>query len=326
MTLRQRTYPKHLLLRIGPLFILAVVTLWFAQRIKGQSSPGSSQSRPDQSSNAPSKPDASQTTAPVLPRGKKLLLKDGNFQLVREYKIDGDRVRYYSLDTSQWEEMPAALVDWDATKNAETEEARRDAAVIAKVDTQEKARNTELKLDIDASLEAAPGVFLPPGEGLFAFDGKAILPLTQAATAANLSKKQLLKQVLVPVPIVPTRQTVSIAGARAHLRLKNGQPEFYMRTADGREPEMDLVRVHVHGDTRQVENLDQLFGQTRATRDSISMQQWALAPGVSRYTLSQSLAPGEYVFMEIVQGQERSLFVWDFGVDGESARGTKNSN
>ena len=82
--------------------------------------------------------------------------------------------------------------------------------------TQEKARNTELKLDIDASLEAAPGVFLPPGEGLFAFDGKAILPLTQAATAANLSKKQLLKQVLVPVPIVPTRQTVSIAGrARA---------------------------------------------------------------------------------------------------------------
>ncbi len=128
-------------------------------------------------------------------------MKDGNFQLVREYKIDGDRVRYYSLDSSQWEEMPAALVDWDATKNAEAEEARRDAAVVAKVDTQEKARHAEMKLDIDASLEAAPGVFLPPGEGLFAFDGKAILPLTQAATAENLSKKQLLKQVLVPVPI-----------------------------------------------------------------------------------------------------------------------------
>jgi hypothetical protein len=326
MTLRQRTYPKHLLLRIALLLIFGLVAPWFRQSVKGQSSPGSSQSKPDQSLNVPSKPETSQTTVPVLPRGKKLLLKDGNFQLVREYKIDGDRVRYYSLDTSQWEEMPAALVDWDATKNAETEEARRDAAVITKVDTQEKARNTELKLDIDASLEAAPGVFLPPGEGLFAFDGKAILPLTQAATAANLNKKQLLKQVLVPVPIVPTRQTVSIAGARAHLRLREGQPEFYMRTADGREPEMDLVRVHVHGDERQVENLDQLFGETRASRDSISMQRWNIAPGVSRYTLSQSLAPGEYVFMEIVQGQERSLFVWDFGVDNGAMRGTTKTN
>ncbi len=76
-----------------------------------------------------------------------------------------------------------------------------------------------------------------------------------------------------------------------------------MRTADGREPEMELVRVHVHGDARQVENLDQLFGETHATRDSISMQRWAIAPGVSRFTLSQTLPPGEYVFMEIVQGQ-----------------------
>ena len=93
------------------------------------------------------------------------MLKDGNFQLVREYKIDGDRVRYYSLDSSQWEEMPAALVDWDATKNTEAEEARRDAAVIAKVNTQEKARNTELKLDIDASLEAAPAFFCRRAKG-----------------------------------------------------------------------------------------------------------------------------------------------------------------
>jgi hypothetical protein len=327
MTLRERTSPKHPL-RIGTLFLLGLSPIWLAQGVKGQSSPGSSQSSLlfSQSSAAQSKPEASQTTAPALPRGKKLLLKDGNFQLVREYKIDGDRVRYYSLDSSQWEEMPAALVDWDATKNAEAEDARRDAAVVAKVDTEEKARRAEMKLDVDASLEAAPGVFLPPGEGLFAFDGKAILQLAQAATAENLSKRQLLKQVLVPAPIVPTRHTVTIGGTRARMRLKNGQSEFYMRTADGREPEMELVRAHVHGDERQIENLDQLFGETHATRDSISMQRWAIAPGVSRFTLSQTLPPGEYVFMEIVQGQGTSLFVWDFGIDSPAARGTTKSN
>jgi hypothetical protein len=330
MPVSKRSVPSQLsqFSKIGAFLVLGFAALWAGQSINGQAPTGPSQSSPlsAQPSAQGSNSQAAQTTSPALPRGKKLFLKDGSFQLVREYKVDGDRVRYYSLDSSQWEEMPAALVDWDATKNTEAEEARRDAAVIAKVNAQEKARNTELKLDIDASLEAAPGVFLPPGEGLFAFDGKAILPLTQAATSANLDKKQLLKQVLVPVPIVSTRHTVSIAGPRAHMRLKTGQPEFYMRTADGREPEMELVHVHVHGDTRQVENLDQLFGQTRTTRDSISMQQWTTAPGVTRYTLSQPLAPGEYVFMEIVQSQEHSLFVWDFGVDGGASRGTAKSN
>src|ERR1700685_4168817 len=56
------------------------------------------------------------TASTKLPRGQKLILKDGTFQLVREYQVDGDRVRYYSLDSSQWEAMPADMVDWDATK------------------------------------------------------------------------------------------------------------------------------------------------------------------------------------------------------------------
>jgi len=57
------------------------------------------------SSQAPSSSgQATSSTAPrILPRGKKLMLTDGTFQLVREYKIEGDRVRYYSVDSSQWE-------------------------------------------------------------------------------------------------------------------------------------------------------------------------------------------------------------------------------
>src|SRR5689334_13883842 len=31
-----------------------------------------------------------------LPKGKKLILTDGTFQIVREYHREGDRVRYYS--------------------------------------------------------------------------------------------------------------------------------------------------------------------------------------------------------------------------------------
>jgi hypothetical protein len=67
--------------------------------------------------------DASSEIAVPLPKGKKLILADGTFQMVREYHREGDRVRYYSLERSAWEEMPAMLVDWAATEKAEVEQS-----------------------------------------------------------------------------------------------------------------------------------------------------------------------------------------------------------
>ena len=42
-------------------------------------------------------------------RGKKLVLKDGTFQLVRDYERNGDRVRYFSLERGSWEYIPSAM-------------------------------------------------------------------------------------------------------------------------------------------------------------------------------------------------------------------------
>lgn len=256
--------------------------------------------------------------APTTPRGQKLMLKDGSFQLVREYAVHGDRVRYYSLDRSQWEEIPADLVDWDATGKAAAQEQQREAAIVAKVHNQETARLAQ-PLDIDASLEVASGIFLPPGAGLFAFDGKAVLPLPQAETTSKLSKGHFVEQVMVPVPIIPTRHNVSITGLHAKLRLRTDQPEFYMRTADARTPEMQLIRAKAHGENRQIENVDELFGQQRAAGDTISMQRWEIARGVYRFTLSKPLTPGEYALAEATGDEVMSLYVWDFGVEAGSA-------
>jgi hypothetical protein len=256
--------------------------------------------------------------APGLPTGKKLVLKDGSFQLVREYEVQGDRVRYYSIDQRDWEEMPASLVDWDATKRVSADEAQRKAALIAKLHAAEVARAADA-MDVDASIEIAPKVFLPPGDGLFEFDGKAIYPLSQAEADMKFSKTQMLKQVLIPVPIIPSRHSISLKGNRAKFRLKSTQTEFYMRTADGREPQLDLIRAKVHGDKRDLENLDELFNEHAATgKISIPIQRWEITHGVYRFTLSANLEPGEYAMAEIVQGGATSLYFWDFGVDGNS--------
>ncbi len=189
--------------------------------------------------------------APTLPRGKRLILKDGADQLVSSYEIHGDRVRYYSVERSQWEEIPTDLVDWDATRKAEAAQAQQQQAMVEKVRAAEAARKAE-PLDVDASVEAAPGVFLPPGEGLFVFDGKAVLPLEQAEAGIKVDKGQLLKQVLVPIPIVPSRRNVQLAGKQAKFRITNPQPEFYLRTADAREPQIELIRAQVRGDDSRV--------------------------------------------------------------------------
>jgi hypothetical protein len=250
-----------------------------------------------------------------LPRGKKLILKDGSVQLVREYQVVDDKVEFYNTERSQWEEMPAALVDWDATRRSEADQKKTDAALLSTVHKQEQARRI-MRLDVDASLEAAPGVFIPPGEGLFVYDGKSVLRLTQAQANNKLDKGKVVEQVLVPIPIVPSRRNLLIPRPHAEVRVHNEQPEFYMRTADGREPNMTLIRTKVHGDSRLIENVDtylQVISKTK--RNEVTAERWQIANGVYRFTLSQSLEPGEYVFTEIVKGEGTNLYVWDFGVD-----------
>ena len=272
-----------------------------------------------------------QSGTPALPRGKKLVLKDGNFQLVRDYRRNGERVRYLSAERGDWEEIPAAMVDWEATERAAKAEQDEEDALAKKIRTQEQAQKIEAFMDVDASLQVAPGVFLPPGDGMFLIDGKSVRPLEQVGSQIKTDKRQFLKQVLSPIPIVPSKRNVEILGNKASIRLTSGQAEFYLREAPPDPdrstpivkssrpgeagPEVELVRATVKGNKRQLESIRSLFGeQLEEKRNSISIQRWEIAPTVFRFTLSEPLPPGEYALAEILP-DGMNLYVWDFGVD-----------
>jgi hypothetical protein len=81
----------------------------------------------------------------------------------------------------------------------------------------------------------------------------------------------------------------------------------------------------VKGNRRQLETIRSLFGKgTGQERNTISLQRWDVAPTVFRFTLSETLAPGEYALAEILP-DGMNLYVWDFGMDGGGAAKSKST-
>lgn len=275
-----------------------------------------------------------------MPQGKKLVLKDGTFQLVRDYQRNGDRVRYYSVERGDWEEIPASMVDWDATAKAEAARETSNDAVVQKIHEQEEAKRLDNVQDIDASLQVGNGSFLPDSDGMFVVEGKTIRMLKQVAAGNETDKARTVEQILSPIPIVPGKQKVIIAGERAVLRLRTNAPEFYLREPppdpDGNDsrvehssrpgevgPDVVLLRTKVIRKGRQLESIKTLFGEKiGATADEVLLQRWVVAPNVYRFTLGETLTPGEYVLAEVLPGG-LNYFVWDFGLDGEADTGKK---
>jgi hypothetical protein len=249
------------------------------------------------------------------PKGKKLILTDGTFQVAREYTVGGDRVRYWSVERSQWEEIPSALVDWDATHKDEAEQASRDATLKAKIRASNQAQLTK-DIDVDRSLEIKPGLFLPDAVGFYALDhDKLIREMKQSTAEVKTSTGREVEKILSGVAMIPSKRMMDIPGERASMRLKTDEPEFFMRPADEREPRFRLLRAQVKGGHRIIDNVSIEFtGQEKHKTTDIEVQTWTPASGVFRYTVDQRLEPGEYAFVEMT-ADGISGYVWDFGID-----------
>ena len=273
-----------------------------------------SDSSPAQSASSKPAKQAQETIAVPLPKGKKLILNDGSYQLVREYSVQGDRVRYWSVERSQWEEIPAAMLNWDATKKAEAEQARQEAELQAKIHATELAERTK-DIDVDRSLEIKPGLFLPDDVGFYALDGRTILSMKQSEAFSKTDKLRELERGISGVPFISQRQLIEIPGKRAALRVTTPEPEFFMRPADSREPRIMLLHAKLEGNRRLVETINtNAAGEESSKGQEIELMTWTPATGVFRYTVGEHLNPGEYAFVEITE-EGVSLFVWDFGVD-----------
>ena len=106
----------------------------------------------------------------------RLILNDGSYELISQYSIQGERVRYFSTERNAWEELPYSMIDWPATekyaaRSAHEADARRNEA-LDKAAAERKEEEAHLPLVIPGLRIPAPeGVFLvrlhvPDGEGI----------------------------------------------------------------------------------------------------------------------------------------------------------------
>ena len=96
---------------------------------------------------------------------KRLILTDGSYQTATEWKKNGDRVKYFSAERGEWEEIPVALVDWKATAEWNAARAKSQDRGNEAGDAKKRSRHAR-RQQLNTPL-VAPELRLPAEGGVF---------------------------------------------------------------------------------------------------------------------------------------------------------------
>lgn len=244
----------------------------------------------------------------------KLFLKNGTYQLVKSYEIVGDRVRFYSVERSAWEELPVSLVDFGATQRAQAEEEE-----LNQEELEEARELVGRRFDSadNHGFEIAPGIRLPQEEGVYAFDGIRVIRMIQSSGEVVKDRKRAALLLALPGPFLKNRGFVVLPGKRAAVRILSLQPAFYVQSSDGLGAKLELVTVKPRKEAREVETLEWKGGEAKPKelRAAVPLEREEIAPSLFKITPLQPLELGEYALGELIQ-EQLNLELWDFGVDG----------
>jgi len=249
--------------------------------------------------------------APVAQTRQKLVMKDGTDQIVRELQRNGDRVRYFSMERNEWEEVPASLVDWKATEEANRAEQAATAEKTAEAATVDReTKETWL------GPELVPGVRLPNNsDGLFVVAAGKLVPLPKQQAGSRLDKGRLATNVILPIPVLKNRSLVEIPGARAAVRLAAPLEALFAAGRARDDSRYALALLKTKGNVRQVETIEvgMLGRNPTHAGNYIELDSQTIAPDVFKLTPRRPIPPGEYAVVEFI-GKDLNMYMWDFAV------------
>lgn len=235
----------------------------------------------------------------------KLYTTDGEYQLVREYQVAGDRVKFYSVDRGEWEEVPAAMVDLKRTE-AESSAKKEVVDRVAK------------QFDDEAAAERADREELakiPKDSGVHRIENGVLRTFPVADFTVHTPKGNTVLRVLTPLPIIEGKATVELAGAHSANIVHDDRPEFFFQL--DRQQSFGLIKLAPQKGIRIAEHVEimPISNETSETRDSVQIFSKQL-PGENFYKVwpREPLPAGEYALIEYLDGKVE-MRIWDFRIE-----------
>jgi hypothetical protein len=233
----------------------------------------------------------------------KLYLKDGSYHVVREYQVQSDHVHFYSVERSQWEDIPVDLVD---LKRTQAEAAERQT----RLEQDAKAVAEEEKVERDLAKETRR---IPQDPGVYWLESNQAKVLKVAQSTIHINKGRSILKALSPIPMVPGKGTLELSGAHSANVFTNPEQEFYIQLSETER--FGIAKLTPKGAVRIVENLT-FVPVTKDVVEEPSMVetfQKQLADGLYKIWPKQPFEPGEYAVIEYSEGK-LNIQTWDFAV------------
>jgi hypothetical protein len=233
----------------------------------------------------------------------KLYMKDGSYHVVREYQVQTDRVHFYSIERSQWEDMPLDLID---LKRTESEAAERKA----KLDEDAKAIADEERLEREIKKEVSR---IPQDPGVYWISGKETKVIKVAESTVHNNKGRSVLKRLSPVPMVTGKATLELQGAHSTNVFTDPEQEFYIQLS---EPErFGIAKLTVKDKVRIVENITTVPVSNEIIEEPtmVDILRKQMDEGLYKIWPKEKLPPGEYAVVEFTEGK-MNMQIWDFAI------------
>jgi hypothetical protein len=232
----------------------------------------------------------------------KLYLTDGGYQLVNQYEVKPDRVRFLSAERGEWEEIPLDLVDIKKTegeRQSRTDALKQEAALIKAEDEAVRAAEREI-----ASVPKEPGVYVLR-------NGKPDA-ITRAEVNLVTPKGRNILKKIAPIPIISGKSTLELTGAEATFTVTDPKQQFYFRL--DKEELMVLVKASKTkkaGRVVQTWNRLPVVDVIEESQDQVEIFQRQVTDDLFQLWPKEPLEPGQYAWLQYGPGKGNTQ-VWDF--------------
>jgi hypothetical protein len=243
------------------------------------------------------------TTGSLLAANFKLYLKDGSDHLVREYKVEGGNVHYYSIERSDWEDIPAALVD---LKRTEGERSAKDSA---------RAEENKMQEEEEKALkeERAEIRKIPRDPGVYRIDNESkLVVFPQSVSKVHTDKGRTVLKVLSPVPLIAGKAAVEIDGDQSPTVLHADRPELYIQLSA--EERFGIIKLTSHKGYRVAEHVSTIPVSKEIIEDVEEVpifRKQLTESDLYKIWPENALQPGEYAVIQYTPGKLDAQ-MWDF--------------